>query len=122
MTPVACFLTSMYLTMICSQIATFPFQCRFHVVRRSDGQLLDTPYISAPFFVFHHINAYEEDNHIIMDLCSYDNGEVVNSLYVKALEELFSNPKKYQEPFESRARRYVLPLSIDKNQKVRNSL
>lgn len=90
--------------------------CRFHVVRRSDGQLLDTSYIASPFFVFHHINAYEEDDHIVLDLCAYEKGEVVNALYVKSLEEVFSKSHKYEDPFKSKARRYVLPLDVERTE------
>ncbi|GIY10125.1 beta,beta-carotene 15,15'-dioxygenase [Caerostris extrusa] len=86
---------------------------RFHVVRRSDNQLLDTVYVSKGFFVFHHINAYEEDNHLIVDMCVYEQGEVVKTLYIKALEDLFNNPKKYSEPFVSRGKRFILPLNVD---------
>ncbi|GFY54121.1 beta,beta-carotene 9',10'-oxygenase [Trichonephila inaurata madagascariensis] len=86
---------------------------RFHVVRRSDMKLLDTVYISKPFFVFHHINMYEEDSHLKVDLCAYDDGEVVKSLYVKALEEMFSNPKNAARgPFVSKVERFVLPLNV----------
>ncbi|XP_055953298.1 beta,beta-carotene 15,15'-dioxygenase-like [Argiope bruennichi] len=95
---------------------------RFHVVRRSDGQLLDTVYVSKAFFVFHHINAYEEDNHLVVDMCVYEQGQVVKTLYVKALEELFHNPKKIAEPFVSRAKRYVIPLSVGGEKKVDENL
>ncbi|KFM61269.1 Beta,beta-carotene 15,15'-monooxygenase, partial [Stegodyphus mimosarum] len=96
---------------------------RFHVVRRTDGKLMDTVYLSKGFFVFHHINAYEEDEHLVVDMCCYDEGEVINSLYVKALEELFSNPKLPSYPFVSRGKRYVLPLrkfgdNIDEKQNL----
>ncbi|GIX83477.1 beta,beta-carotene 9',10'-oxygenase [Caerostris darwini] len=90
---------------------------RFHVVRRSDNQLLDTVYVSKGFFVFHHINAYEEDNHLIVDMCVYEQGEVVKTLYIKALEDLFNNPKKYSEPFVSRGKRFILPLNMDEKKK-----
>ncbi|KAF8770470.1 Beta like protein [Argiope bruennichi] len=99
-----------------------PRMTRFHVVRRSDGQLLDTVYVSKAFFVFHHINAYEEDNHLVVDMCVYEQGQVVKTLYVKALEELFHNPKKIAEPFVSKAKRYVIPLSVAGEKKVDENL
>ncbi|GFT71054.1 beta,beta-carotene 9',10'-oxygenase [Nephila pilipes] len=86
---------------------------RFHVVRRSDSQLLKTTYISKAFFVFHHVNMYEEDNNLVVDMCCYEEGEVIKTLYVKALEETFSNPKNKTQPFASKVKRYVLPLCVE---------
>ncbi|XP_054716460.1 carotenoid-cleaving dioxygenase, mitochondrial-like [Uloborus diversus] len=87
-------------------------QTRFHVVRRSDGCLLDTVYITSAFFVFHHINAYEEGNQLVVDMCCYEDGLVVKSMYIKALEEMFSSPKQIPAVFKSKAYRYVLPLDV----------
>ncbi|KAG8184808.1 hypothetical protein JTE90_001505 [Oedothorax gibbosus] len=84
---------------------------RFHIIQRSNNQLLNKTYVTKSFFVFHHINAYEEDNHLVIDMCCYDKGDIVKTLYVKALEELFLNQDKGAEPFVSSARRYVLPLA-----------
>ena len=36
-------------------------QVRFYVIEKSSGKVVDTHYISQACFVFHHINAYEED-------------------------------------------------------------
>nr|XP_042902789.1 beta,beta-carotene 15,15'-dioxygenase-like [Parasteatoda tepidariorum] len=88
--------------------------CRFHVVRRSDGKLLDTVYLSKGFFVFHHINAYEEDDHLVVDLCVFDDGKIVNELYIKALEDFFkNNPHCPNGILNSRTKRFVLPLKVE---------
>ncbi|KAG8184810.1 hypothetical protein JTE90_001507 [Oedothorax gibbosus] len=84
---------------------------RFHVIKRSNNQLLDTKFVAKSLFVFHHINAYEVDNHLIVDLCGYDNGDIMNSMYFKALEDMFYNRNKGSEPILSSSRRYVLNLA-----------
>jgi beta,beta-carotene 9',10'-dioxygenase len=56
----------------------------FHLIRKSDGTLVKT-YEAAPFFCFHHINAYEENGDVIVDLAAYYDSEIVQSLYLKAL-------------------------------------
>lgn len=86
-------------------------QARFHVVERSTGKLLDTVYVSKGFFVFHHINAYEEDNNLVIDMCCYEDGQILKTLYIKALEEIASKPQPNTKLFSSRAKRYVLPLA-----------
>ena len=40
---------------------------RFHVMRKSDGQILSTKYEADPQGFFHIFNAYEEDGHLILD-------------------------------------------------------
>ena len=36
-------------------------QVRFYVIEKSSGKVVDTHYTSPACFVFHHVNAYEED-------------------------------------------------------------
>ena len=43
------------------------------VVRRSTYEELPTTYVALkPFVSFHTINAYEEDDHLVFDLCAGD--------------------------------------------------
>ena len=63
--------------------------------------------------VYHHINAYEEENHIVLDMCAYWS----NGFYEKYLmENLFLSPKEFMEKYSAddlavRIVRIVLPLS-----------
>ncbi|KAJ6616396.1 Beta,beta-carotene 15,15'-dioxygenase, partial [Pseudolycoriella hygida] len=77
----------------------------FHVASLTDGKIHPISYESDAFFAFHHINAYEEDDQIVVDVAAYDNGTVVMSLDAFKLMEA--------KPIEASARRFVLPLKID---------
>lgn len=82
---------------------------RFRVVRRSDGKVLKTVYEADTFFTFHTTNAYEEDDHLVLDLCSFDDGAVVNQVW---LENILNPTETFNKALQARARRYVLPLNV----------
>ncbi|XP_046576703.1 beta,beta-carotene 15,15'-dioxygenase-like [Haliotis rubra] len=85
-----------------------------HLARRSDGKTLTTRYTADALFCFHFINSYEDDGHIVMDLCAYDDGGVVRDVYIKDLKEgVFSQ-------FYATVRRYVLPLDVEKAESGKN--
>lgn len=49
---------------------------------RKTGEVLKTMYETKAFFCFHHGNAYEKDNHVIVDLCYYDDAKVILSTFL----------------------------------------
>ncbi|HEX3923633.1 MAG TPA: carotenoid oxygenase family protein [Streptosporangiaceae bacterium] len=57
-----------------------------------------------PFFAFHHVNAYERGDEIVLDLCAYDNADIIGALY---LDRLRTGSPRLPEPA---LRRYRLPL------------
>jgi carotenoid cleavage dioxygenase-like enzyme len=76
---------------------------RFLVVDKDSGALLaDIP--ADPFFAFHHINAYEEGDRIVLDICAYDDARLIDALYMRELLEGSDYPPVGQ------FRRYSLPL------------
>jgi beta,beta-carotene 9',10'-dioxygenase len=52
---------------------------RFIVFDRTSGDVTAT-HRTDPFFVFHHVNAFERDRRIVLDLVVYPNGSVVDAL------------------------------------------
>lgn len=60
------------------------FQTRIILVQRRDGQLFKT-FLAEAFFYLHIINSYEEDNHVIIDICCYKDATVLDCMYVDAL-------------------------------------
>lgn len=87
----------------------------FHVIRRDTGEELPTRYVSKnSFFVFHHINAYEEDGHLVVDMCSGDDGGIVPGLYISAMKALLHPGNEDAKRMGVHTRRYVLPLDVRK--------
>jgi beta,beta-carotene 9',10'-dioxygenase len=54
---------------------------RFTLVDRGTGTVAAT-HEGPPFFCFHHINAYEDGDEVVVDLCAYDDASIVQELYL----------------------------------------
>jgi carotenoid cleavage dioxygenase-like enzyme len=54
---------------------------RFQVIDRETGELRGT-YETDAFFCFHHVNAFERDGDLVVDLIAYDDSSVIDSLYL----------------------------------------
>ena len=76
---------------------------RFLVFDRGDGRHVGT-YEAEPFFVFHHVNAFERDGGLVVDLCGYDDAEIVQAFYLERL-------RNGQAPPIPHFRRYRIDLS-----------
>ncbi len=67
---------------------------------------------SEPLYVWHHVNCYEEQDHLILDVCVYQKPIFHKKFYVADLK---LPPAEYAKKFEdksSRIVRLVLPLNI----------
>ncbi|XP_037894912.1 carotenoid isomerooxygenase isoform X1 [Glossina fuscipes] len=80
----------------------------FHVIDRNTGQLRYT-FHSETFFYLHIINQYEQDDHIVIDICCYKDPEMINCMYLESMTNMQSNPN-YAALFRSRPLRFVLPV------------
>jgi len=76
---------------------------RFLVVDREKGELRGT-FETDPFFCFHHINAFEDGESLVVDLCAYDDAEIIQALYLDRARD----PEAVLSPVEPR--RYELDL------------
>ncbi|MGV2829883.1 carotenoid oxygenase family protein [Myxosarcina sp. GI1(2024)] len=76
----------------------------FSIISKNDGTIVNT-YISEPFFAFHHVNAFERDNEIVLDINAYPDAAIVEKLYLKNLATGKTDFGK------SNLRRYYLPLN-----------
>jgi carotenoid cleavage dioxygenase-like enzyme len=57
---------------------------RFHVVAKDGGALMGT-YESDAFFAFHHINAFEDGDSIVLDISAYDDAAIVDDFRLERL-------------------------------------
>lgn len=65
---------------------------RFTLIDRETGEKTG-PFVTDPCFAFHHVNAYEtEDGRVIADVCTFDDHEIVESLYLGNLRNGASIP------------------------------
>ena len=81
---------------------------RFHVVERKNGNRVGV-FTANPFFVFHHINAFEKDGKIYLDACCYHDNSIVKQFY---LHNVLSPMRPGQQRFDAPdVRRYELPLA-----------
>lgn len=86
--------------------------CFIHVVDRRTWKLVKSRYVANTFFFIHIVNAYEENDHIIMDLPVYKDASILHKMYLDVLRD----PTKtkvagFDDSFRSHLQRFVLPLN-----------
>ncbi len=82
---------------------------RFLLISLDSGELVKEFYADS-FFSFHHINAFERDGEVIVDLCAYDDPSVIDMLF---LDKLYTDGPPTQL---SRFRRYRLDVATGETQ------
>jgi carotenoid cleavage dioxygenase-like enzyme len=76
---------------------------RFQVLDRATGELRGT-YETDAFFCFHHVNAFERGDELVLDLCAYEDSTIIDSLYLDD-----TGPRGALPPVE--LRRYTIDLA-----------
>ena len=85
---------------------------RFIIIDRKDGKVKANIKTSA-FFSFHHVNAFESGDDLVIDLATYENADIIQSYYVDRLSN-----EQHRLP-HSRMERFTLDLKA-RNLKSRN--
>ncbi|EDO28841.1 predicted protein [Nematostella vectensis] len=85
-------------------------QTRIHVMCKKTGEEMAT-FTTDPVFVFHHINAFENKEEIVVDVVGYKDTKLVDDLYLHELKRRL----KSEDQNEGRVslgefRRYRLPI------------
>jgi beta,beta-carotene 9',10'-dioxygenase len=57
---------------------------RLTLFDRSTGKTTG-PFEADPCFAFHHVNSYEQDGEVVVDVCAYDDAAIVGDLYMERL-------------------------------------
>jgi carotenoid cleavage dioxygenase-like enzyme len=57
---------------------------RFTLMDRDTGETLGG-FRADPCFAFHHVNAFERDGEVVVDLCTYEDPEIIEDLYLERL-------------------------------------
>lgn len=56
----------------------------FHVIDKDTGQIMKTAR-AEPFFAFHHVNAFERDGKLCVDIIAFPDPSVIDELYLEHL-------------------------------------
>ncbi|XP_050504093.1 carotenoid isomerooxygenase isoform X1 [Diabrotica virgifera virgifera] len=86
---------------------------RISVISRSTNKIFKT-YLAEAFFYLHIINQYEFENHLVLDICMYNDPAMLDCMYVEAMKTMQTNPD-YAKMFRGRPGRFVLPLNSNSN-------
>lgn len=80
------------------------------IVNKKTGKKLPVEYLAPHGFVFHFINCYEENDHVICDVVLFESGDILHAAYLEQI-----NNKEYNATTLPHAEyiRYVLPLNLD---------
>jgi beta,beta-carotene 9',10'-dioxygenase len=57
---------------------------RFHVIDKESGRLVRTA-TADPCFAFHHVNAFEEDDRLVIDIVTFPDARIIQELYLDRL-------------------------------------
>jgi len=88
-------------------------QCIFHVCNKRTGSVLSSKYTSSSFLVLHHVNTYEEDGHLVVDVCAYSDTSIFESLKIEHIFKMAAEPMPAPEVW-----RFALPLEKQEVSKV----
>ncbi|XP_064634384.1 carotenoid-cleaving dioxygenase, mitochondrial-like isoform X2 [Lineus longissimus] len=90
------------------------YPTRFLIIDRKTGEQVNPgyTYVTDKLMIFHQGNAYEEDGHLVLDVCGGDSGKYISNISVEAGNDFI----------ETYGRRYVLPLKLDEKTKVGENL
>jgi len=58
------------------------------VINLEDGKPHSVRYETDNLFTFHHINAYEVDGCLVVDIAGYENAEVLNNNKIKIIDKI----------------------------------
>ncbi|MPZ39284.1 MAG: beta-carotene 15,15'-monooxygenase [Rhizobiales bacterium] len=81
---------------------------RFQIVEKDSGRRIVTA-VTEAVFAFHHVNAYEREDELVLDLVAYPDPAIIDHLYLSRL--------RTGEPFDAVGSlcRYVIPLGPTKS-------
>ncbi|XP_042863590.1 carotenoid isomerooxygenase-like [Penaeus japonicus] len=90
-----------------------------HVVDRQTWKHVKTRYVTDPFFFMHVANAYEDGDHIIMDIPTYKDATILHNMFISTLrEQRGKNSPEFVESFKSELHRLVVPTNTKGKEKL----
>ena len=80
---------------------------QFHLISRATGEVVNTAQ-AEPLFSFHHVNAYETGDAVVVDLSAYQDAAIIQQFYLDALRG-----GQDTRPAHANLRRCWVPLTGD---------
>ncbi|TWW63888.1 Beta,beta-carotene 15,15'-dioxygenase [Takifugu flavidus] len=88
----------------------------FHIINRTTGKAVSTRFYGDALVVFHHINAYEDDGHLVCDLITYSDSSLYDMFYIRNVKQDTSNFVQSNQSFcPPVCKRFVFPLNVNKD-------
>jgi carotenoid cleavage dioxygenase-like enzyme len=81
-------------------------------VHRGSGEVA-AQYDAEAFFAFHHVNAFEQGDEVVLDIAAYEDASIIQSYYLDKIKDA-----KSELPFGN-LRRYRLPLKAGKKRGIK---
>jgi carotenoid cleavage dioxygenase-like enzyme len=57
---------------------------RFSVIDRESGEVVADP-VADPVFAFHHVNAFQDDDTVVVDLVAFEDASIIDAFYLEEL-------------------------------------
>ncbi|XP_059849119.1 beta,beta-carotene 15,15'-dioxygenase-like isoform X3 [Hypanus sabinus] len=90
-----------------------------HIIDRKTKKALPMKFYTDALVVYHHVNAYEENNHVLIDIIAYEDNSLYEMFYLANMKlddnEFKNKGKSFTLP---QCRRFVIPLDIDENTEI----
>jgi carotenoid cleavage dioxygenase-like enzyme len=84
----------------------------FIIVDRKTGRLVKTIKDSNAFFAFHHVNAYEENDKIILDVITYPNAQIISNIAAHPSSNVEDTDRRENQTLsQTKLMRYILSVT-----------
>ncbi|KAM3860245.1 beta,beta-carotene 15,15'-dioxygenase [Diretmus argenteus] len=90
-----------------------------HLIDRRTGKEVETKYYTEAMIVYHHVNAFEDDGHVVFDVIACNDNSLYEMFYLSKLKDNPESCEGYSKPIY---RRFAIPLQTDKGSKVGENL
>ncbi|XP_045768132.1 carotenoid isomerooxygenase-like [Maniola jurtina] len=101
-------------------LVSYPeYETKVILIHRETGET--TQYTTDTLYFMHIINSFEQDGKVMLDLCSYKDGKVLDAMHLDAIKSMQSNPD-YGQWVQSRPKRIIIPLDAPPMSKVEAKL
>lgn len=90
-----------------------------HIIDRKTWKQVKTRYVTDPFFFMHVANAYEDGEHVVLDIPTYKNSSILHNMFINTLrEQRGKNTQDYLDSFKSTMHRFVIPVNTKGKEKL----